>query len=175
MVSGSCEGPPVDGKQAVMSASLRHEITLSGDPQEQGVATLDRLVERPGAERPPDATLPLVEVDRVMDPPAAVVAPEVVLLVLLIDPNRRKTDWHAAPLSNRGKEGAFVGCPGLNETLSENSRTASGWMNRSKASPGTAPDAYPPALLPERVTTLCFREVGTSDREGRLDSKTGYF
>jgi hypothetical protein len=37
----------------------------------------------------------------------------------------------------------------------------------SKASPGDAPNAYPPALLPGQVTTLCFREVGTGGREGR--------
>ena len=40
---------------------------------------------------------------------------------------------------------------------------------------GRMPDAHPPDLSPGRVTTLCFREVGASDREGRLDSKTGCF
>ncbi len=52
--------------------------------------------------------------------------------------------------------------------------SAAGGRNRSKASSKTVSDAYPPGLLPERVTTLCFREVGTSDRMGR-SIRAGYY
>jgi hypothetical protein len=41
----------------------------------------------------------VAEVDRVVDPPGAVVAPEMVGVVVEVDPERRESDRHAALLS----------------------------------------------------------------------------
>jgi hypothetical protein len=85
-----------------------------------------------------------------------------------LDPDRGKRKGHDAILSRREERKALSSFVLRGNRVERNKKL-------SKASPGTAPDAYPPALSPGRVTTLCFREVGTADHEGRADSKPGYF
>jgi hypothetical protein len=103
--------PPVEGRlfTRTLMRPLQHQIAFAGNLQEQRVAAHHRFRQRPRLQRPPDPPLPMAKVDRVMDPPRAVVAPEMVPLIPLVDSNRWKTDCHLAPLSGSGKEGAF-GC-----------------------------------------------------------------
>lgn len=81
-----------------------HDLAEECRLREEVVATIDRLGERRCPQGPTDSPLPVVEVDREMDPPRAVVVPEMMRRVVVLDPNRRIRDRHDALLSREERK-----------------------------------------------------------------------
>jgi hypothetical protein len=83
---------------AAPCAPLGHDLALGSDLSEVFVASSDRLGETPSTERFPNPPHAVVKVHRVVQPPCAVIAPEVVRIVGFIDSKRGIADWHLALL-----------------------------------------------------------------------------
>jgi len=67
------------------SRPLAEQIPLAGDPQEQRIAPQPRLGERARLQGAAHPAFAMVKVNRVVHPPGAVVAPEMMAVVAMID------------------------------------------------------------------------------------------
>ncbi len=73
-------------------APLWNELAIGFNRRQMGIAADASLVEGPRPQRLPDPPGPMAEVDRVMNPPSAVVAPQMVGVVGSVDPKRWESD-----------------------------------------------------------------------------------
>jgi hypothetical protein len=64
---------------------LGEQIPFAGDPQEQRIAPQPRFGKRARLQGPSHPAFAMVKVNRVMNPPGAVVAPEMMAVVAMID------------------------------------------------------------------------------------------
>jgi hypothetical protein len=107
--------------------------------------------------------------DRVVNPPGAVVAPEMVSVVRRVYAKRGKTNRHVAPLAMAKMEGKLLWRNPENPGLV----TALALRYSSKASLGRTKRIQRASSLPVARLGhhLCFREVGTSHHKGELASR----
>ena len=75
-------------------SSLVDPLAIGLQICKEGVATNDRLFERTGFQRPPNASLSVAEVEDVVGPPHTVVQPEMVLTTGRIRPGGNSAEWH---------------------------------------------------------------------------------
>jgi hypothetical protein len=67
---------------------LRHSFPLAGEPHEKFVTPLNGDLERRSAQRSANASLAAGEMERVVRPPRAIVAPEVMPGIIAIQADR---------------------------------------------------------------------------------------